>query len=133
MPRSSRRSRLSSKPTPDKGVGEEPEPEGYSRKRLMRWSRLYPLAVIREAVTSARVQNWMENDDFGQDYFRALSRYGEIGTEGASLNRLHKILLEMLEHWDPEAQEMTCQKAEQEMDTEFTNALKGSYRARRVT
>lgn len=41
MPKSSRRSRLSSKPAPIEGAGEEPESEGYTWERMKRWSKVH--------------------------------------------------------------------------------------------
>lgn len=135
-----RRSQRSSQPSPDKGLGlvREPkdygwEPEGYTWERMQRWHKTYPPPTIRSAVSSARVKNWGENDDFGQGFMESVSVYGEVGTHNASLKKLNAILQDMILGWDIETQEETCVEIEREMRDELTKALQGSYKARRVT
>jgi len=133
MPKSSSRSRRSSRPAPTEGAGSEPEFEGYTWERMKRWARTCSIHAVRNWVVAARVKNWSEYDDFGQSFFENIATYGEIGTHRASLKTLHEIMNDMMTGWDPETQEETCRLIENEMRQALQQAVRGSYKARRVT
>lgn len=89
--------------------------------------------MIRDAVSTARVKDWSENDDYGQKFMEGVSMYGEVGVYRAGLKKLNDILQNMIVGWDIDTQEEMCVNIERDLKTATGRALKGSYRARRVT